>query len=428
MVSLVGYDGVDLIPALSSTPERLNVVRFSVPAPERLRKILPIYFLWRIVSLCAYLYHAIAVLVPKGASGVPVDCFLLQNPPAMPLLAVVYIYCTCCRILKRKQPAMVIDWHNLGFSMLSHPMFSRIARIYEERMAPLATAHLCVTNAMKEFLMSQFSIPEETIAVVHDCPPALFQPLSCEDQHGLLVRLHDEICQGCPPLWYQSLDGIQQTLLTEKVGEQYMPRRGRPALITSSTSWTPDEDFGILLDTAIAMDQEISATESSLRVLFVVTGKGPQKEYYMERISKLNLRNVAIHTLWLEPADYPKLLACADLGISLHTSTSGLDLPMKVLDLFGCGVPVCALDFQCLSELVIDGSNGRTFTTSHELQQLLMNLLQPLGMTTSVFAPHSFGDLATYSQFLQGRRRWSENWEQNAKPMLLKAIDTSTIK
>ena len=322
---------------------------------------------------------------------------------------------------------MVIDWHNLGFSMLSHPMFSQMARIYEERMAPLATAHLCVTNAMKEFLMAQFFIPEERIAVVHDCPPALFQPLSCEDQHGLLVRLHDEICRGCPPAWYQSLDGTHQTLLTEKVGEQCLPRRGRPALITSSTSWTPDEDFGILLETAIAMDHEISATESSLRVLFIVTGKGPQKEYYLERISKLNLQNVAIHTLWLEPADYPKLLACADLGISLHTSTSGIDLPMKVLDLFGCGVPVCALDFQCLSELVMDGSNGRTFTTSRELQEQLMKLLKPLGETTKSLAPHSFGDLATYSHFLQGRRRWSENWEQNAKPMLLKAIDTSAI-
>ena len=49
----------------------------------------------------------------------------------------------------------------------------------------------------------------------------------------------------------------------------------RPAIIVSSTSYTPDEDFSILLDAIVALEKrrsELSDASKLPRLLFIITG------------------------------------------------------------------------------------------------------------------------------------------------------------
>ena len=50
---------------------------------------------------------------------------------------------------------------------------------------------------------------------------------------------------------------------------------------------------------------------------------------------------------------------------------------MKVADLFGAGVPVCALDYgACLAERVRHGDNGLLFSTGSQLADVLFDLFE----------------------------------------------------
>jgi beta-1,4-mannosyltransferase len=121
----------------------------------------------------------------------------------------------------------------------------------------------------------------------------------------------------------------------------------------------------------------------------------------------MGLRNCEIKTVWLDLEDYPKLLAIADLGISLHFSSSGLDLPMKVVDMFGCGLPVCAIRFKCLAELVKHKENGLVFESAEELAKQL----------EFIFSKGT-KDLATMRKNLCKFKRWEESWQEIVKPIV----------
>jgi beta-1,4-mannosyltransferase len=116
--------------------------------------------------------------------------------------------------------------------------------------------------------------------------------------------------------------------------------------------------------------------------VILVTGDGRRRIEFERRFAGLPARRVHLRARWLEPEDYPRVVGSADLGLCLHRSSSGLDIPMKVADLLGAGVPVCALDYGAtLAERVRHGSNGLLFSTAEQLANILFELFETFPRT-----------------------------------------------
>jgi len=257
---------------------------------------------------------------------------------------------------------------------------------------------------MKQDLKRIFNVEAATL---YDRAPAwVFRPYSVEEQHTFMNRFLPELRAGLE----SSVEDRYFVHSFKDSSGAVQLHPDRPFILVSCTSWTPDEDFQILLDALNAYDGANSNTLP--RLLVIITGKGPLKEYYLEKINDMQCKRVKIVTAWLAAEDYPKLLATADLGVSLHTSTSGLDLPMKIVDMFGCHLPVVAKRFSAIEELVTDGENGILFDTPQELKTALLSLSEGWPRDSMKL------DAMKTSMRKRSSMGWDEQWNSVVWPMI----------
>jgi beta-1,4-mannosyltransferase len=277
------------------------------------------------------------------------EVILIQNPPTIPTMLVGWI------AAKLRSARLVVDWHNLGYSMLSlrypgRPRLIAAAKWLEGALGRKADAHLCVSAAMQSALKQMWGIDA---AVLYDRP--------VEE----LLAAHGESRQD------------SRRRLSEILGVSVAPET---LVVISPTSWSMDEDFDLLVDAIPCLGQLIRQGEANGKryntLLLLLSGRGPRRATYEARLAALSSDRIRILTIWLESEDYHRVLRAADLGLCLHRSASGLDLPMKIADMFGAGIPVLALDYApALREIVVDGRNGLIFGESGALATMLGELV-----------------------------------------------------
>uniref|UniRef100_A0A7N0TEB8 Glycosyltransferase subfamily 4-like N-terminal domain-containing protein n=1 Tax=Kalanchoe fedtschenkoi TaxID=63787 RepID=A0A7N0TEB8_KALFE len=327
-VDIVSYGGsVPHSAVIENSSIHIHEMRQCPKVPQGIPKIMyPFILLIKPAVQFLMLIWYLCVKIPSP------DVFIVQNPPSVPTL-VAAKWASWLR-----SASFIIDWHNFGYTLLGlslgrNSRFVAIYRWFEKHYGREADGALCVTKAMQHELAQNWGI---RATVLYDQPPEFFHPTSLIEKHKLFCRLHDDLSH--PPaikdcvttgVQKEANNSLMETLFTYQSDTDIFLKTNRPALIVSSTSWTPDEDFGILLEAAVMYDRRVSAilgeddstADSSLwkeiadgrqylypRLLFVITGKGPDKARYEEKMRKLRLKRVAFRTLWLTAEDYPLLL------------------------------------------------------------------------------------------------------------------------
>ncbi|XP_033327166.1 chitobiosyldiphosphodolichol beta-mannosyltransferase [Megalopta genalis] len=394
-VDFVGYSGANPLKEIQESP---HVCIYYLPPPPSIGNNFPslvrylIKTLWQTVSLCWVLFKK------------PISTHvLIQNAPAVPTIPVCWFYCVAVN------SQFIVDWHNYAYTIMAlhlrnDHLLVKVAKAIEIFFGSKAQSNFCVSGALKEDLQVTWGIGAK---ILYDRPIDKFHRISLTEKHKFLLSLSET---------YDAFEGPDKnsTIFTECRSDEVHLKPERPGFIVSSTSWTEDEDFSILLNALQEYENAVKEKVYNLPDLIcVITGKGQLKEFYMAIIKLKMWKHVTILTPWLTSEDYPKILASADLGISLHTSSSGLDLPMKVVDMFGCELPVCAYNFNCLSELVKHNENGMIFSSYKELATLLKTWFENFPNSD---VQHRLNEKFRSELHEFQKNRWHDNWISNALP------------
>ncbi|KCV71883.1 hypothetical protein H696_01292 [Fonticula alba] len=344
------------------------------------------------------------------------EAVVVQTPPAIPTLMALAAARMVLRLRRvarslaglpdRAPTRMLVDWHNYAFTLMGRPtadgsLTTAVAttrRTGESRLIVLARyverqfgrwagdRHLAVTESMARDLGAALGRPAGPIHVLYDWPGVTFGRVWWHSLHTCCEGACDRAAggpQGACPMHRQRMlraHGLLASLQAEHLGRHawardcppeatlwtvrtpagvVQERQGRPLIAVSSSSWTPDEDMGLLLRCLVLLDQQLATPPGGAakrrRLVLFMTGRGPLQGPFVEALARVSLVHVAVVcTSWMAFDQYATLLGTADFGLSMHVSSSGRDYPMKLVDMAGAALPAVSIGFPAVAERLFD--------------------------------------------------------------------------
>lgn len=87
----------------------------------------------------------------------------------------------------------------------------------------------------------------------------------------------------------------------------------------------------------------------------------------------------------------------------------------QVVDMFGCGLPVCAAEYRCIGELVSHGTNGLLFDSASKLAAQLVALFEGFPNKESALLRRLQESVASTSALT-----WEQSWEKIVLPIFVR--------
>ena len=229
-ISLIGYNGGDIRSDISSN-QKIKQYYIHQGINKFLRKLPRFLFIFvALIKIITQVFSLVWILfkIPKF------KFLILQNPPGIPSMFICWIMC------KLRGGKFIIDWHNYGYTILkvnNRPKFLvYLACKYEKYFGKKSDLNFCVSQAEKRDLKKEFGI--DAVCLPDRPVKGLFKFLNEQEANELYKKYPNEL---------------------SSLIDSYLPenKNNKPIVMISSTSWTPDEDFSILLESFIKTEELI---------------------------------------------------------------------------------------------------------------------------------------------------------------------------